>query len=55
MMLGTTNIKFILRIKEQETCVTLHEHHDGDDDDDDDDDDDYVDDVDDEYIEQGGD
>ena len=26
---------FILRIKEQETCLILHEHHDDDDDDDD--------------------
>ena len=31
---GGTN--FILRIKEQETCLTLHEHDDDDDDDDDD-------------------
>ena len=32
---GGTN--FILRIKEQETCLTLQEHDDDDDDDDDDD------------------
>ena len=30
-------INFILRIKEQETCLTLQEHDDDDDDDDDDD------------------
>jgi len=37
MMLGTTNIKYILTIKEQETRLNLHKHDDDDDDDDDDD------------------
>jgi hypothetical protein len=32
---GDGGTKFILRIKEHETCLTLHEHDDDDDDDDD--------------------